>query len=390
MMKSRQNAILLGLCQFCYMAATAVGISFAGLVGRQLAPDPAWATLPYLLITASTAIATLGLPRQIVAWGYRRLFALGALSGVASGMVSVAALYAGSFWLFCLAAPLQGYYQATTLYYRYAAAETAAEADKGSAMAWVLSGGIFAAFAGPMLAGRAVSAVPGVPFAGSFAAVAALTLLALIPIALARLPQSASNAHTVSVSVRQALAMPGAIEGVLACVGGYALMMFLMVATPLAVAGCGFGPGGAASVIQWHMLGMFAPSLVTGRLITRYGPRHIAMAGAGVMLIACVLALSGLTLAHFHVALTLVGLGWNLMYMGGSTLIAQVPAPERTRLQAVNEFTTFGCVASAAGAAGWVYQAQGWYAVAQWSLGLLAALAVATIVLSRRQAAYAI
>ncbi|WP_148714675.1 MFS transporter [Chitinolyticbacter meiyuanensis] len=375
-MTSRQNAILLGLCQFCYMAATAVGISFAGLVGARLAPDPAWATVPYLLITVSTTVATLWLPRLIGRHGYRRLFASGALAGAASGTISVLALHAGSFWLFCLASPLQGCYQASALYYRYAAAETASDRDKGSAMAWVLSGGIFAAFAGPLLASHAATAVPGVPYAGSFAAVIAIALLALLPIMVARLPSPPTASGLDRLNLAAALRAPGAKAGMLACAGGYALMMFLMVATPLAVTGCGFGHAAAASVIQWHMLGMFAPSLVTGRLIARFGAGRVAAAGGVLMLLACLLALAGLTLLHFHLSLTLVGLAWNLMYMGGSTLVSQTSPAARARLQSANEFLTFGCTAVAAGLAGWVYQVQGWYAVAQWAMVLLALMAV--------------
>ncbi|TJZ78727.1 MFS transporter [Chitiniphilus eburneus] len=382
---ARQNAWLLGLCQFCYMAATATGISFSGLVGARLAPWPALATVPYLLITASTALATLVVPRLIARLGYRKVFALGAVIGLLGGMTCVAALFAQSFALFCLAAPLQGFYQATSLYYRYAAAESAPDAHKGSAMAWVLSGGILAAFAGPLLGGYAVDRIPGVLYAGSFIGMALMALLALLPLALTRLPAPPPVvAAAERPRWRDVLAAPPAMGGILACAGGYALMMFMMVASPLAIAGCGFTPVHAASVIQWHMLGMFAPSLITGRLIARFGAPRIAVAGGLLNLVACVMALAGLTLNHFHLSLLLVGLGWNLMYMGGSTLIAQSPPAARARLQSANELFTFCLVALAAGLAGWVYQALGWYAVARIALGLTLGLGVAALWLTRR------
>ncbi|WP_353328210.1 MFS transporter [Chitiniphilus shinanonensis] len=316
---------------------------------------------------------------------YRRVFALGAVLGMAGGLVCVTALYLQSFALFCLAAPFQGFYQATALYYRYAAAEGAPDAHKGSAMAWVLSGGILAAFAGPLLGGYAVDRVPHVLYAGSFLGMASMALLALLPLALARLPAPPPLvAPAERTPWREVLATPRALGGMLGCAGGYGLMMFMMVASPLAIAGCGFTPLHAASVIQWHMLGMFAPSLVTGRLIARFGAGRVAWAGGVLNLAACALALGGLTLNHFHASLLLVGLGWNLMYMGGSTLIAQSPPAARARLQSANELLTFSVVAAAAGLAGWVYQALGWYAVAGIALGLTLALGAAAALLVRR------
>ncbi|UXY14948.1 MFS transporter [Chitiniphilus purpureus] len=382
---ARQNAILLGLCQFCYMAATATGISFSGLVGMRLASDAAWATLPYLLITACTALLTLAMGPLISRTGYRATFVLGVLAGAVGGLVSVLALWWSSFALFCLGAPLQGFYQATALYYRYAAAEGAAGQDKGTAMAWVLSGGILAALVGPWLAGSTLDALPQVRYGGSFIGVAVVASLSLLPLALARLPRPAAPTADpqAAAGVRPKLT-PQAWGGLFACAGGYALMMFMMVASPLAIAACGFTPVHAASVIQWHMLGMFAPSLVTGRLIGRWGAVPVALAGSALYLAAAALALAGLTLNHFHISLLLVGLGWNLLYMSGSTLIAQSPAPLRQRLLPLNEFLTFGAVAVAAGVAGWLHQTLGWQAVALSTLGLTLGLTLAAWLLWRR------
>jgi MFS family permease len=162
------------------------------------------------------------------------------------------------------------------------------------------------------------------------------------------------------------------------CTSGYAMMGMVMIASPLAMSGCGYHPQDAASVIQWHLLGMFAPSLVTGKLIARFGAQTIALAGIVILLSGCLLALTGTSLNIFHFALLIVGIGWNFMYMGGSTLLTFIEdIGLRSRLQSINEFITFSCITLISGLTGWLYESLGWQAMLYIAVILLASVLAA-------------
>ncbi len=363
-----RNAALLGLCQFLLMASASVGISYNGLVGQQLAHSTALATLPFLSMTATTALLTLYLPAVLARLGYQRLFLAGAALGILGSLLAALAVWLGVFWLFCAAGLLLGAFQASALYYRFAAAESVAAPHKSTAIAWVLNGGILAALLGPILAGHSLHWF-AVDYLGSYLAVALLVVLALPIVLCVRLPARQPMPSAELPSVAQVLAYPQARVAIIFCAGSYAMMMLVMLASPLAMSHCGFAAGDAASVIQWHLLGMFAPSLLTGKLIARYGALAVAVAGAAILILGCIVALLGLALAHFHWALMLVGVGWNLMYMGGSTLVTQVPeANLRARLQSLNEFVTFAVMTLTAGAAGVLYQELGWAPLLQFTI----------------------
>ena len=369
------SAVFLGLCQFLFMASVAVGISFNGLVGENLAPSPDLATLPYLFITASTAALTLILPRVFATLGYQGGFIGGALMGLIGGLLSAWAVWQSSFVLFCVAGLLIGVYQASALYYRFAAADGVADSHNGTAIAWVLSGGILAALFGPMLGSFGLDLLER-DYVGSYLLVALLALAALPVILCSRLParQIADTARP-SIPLSELLRYPHIKPAMVFCAGGYAMMMLVMLASPLAMQGCGFGAKDAASVIQWHLLGMFAPSLITGRFIGRYGPEPVALVGCLVLALGCGLALLGQALVNFHIALLLVGIGWNLMYMGGSTLLTRVPDSYiRGRLQAINEFATYAVMTVTAGVTGWIYHQLGWQLLLISAAALLVAI----------------
>jgi predicted MFS family arabinose efflux permease len=371
------TAILLGLCQFLFMAAVAVGIAFNGLVGEELAPSPGLATLPYLFITASAALLTLILPRIFAALGYQHSFALGAIFGFAGGLLSAWSVWQASFVMFCLAGLLIGVYQASALYYRFAAADAVGDDQKSSAIAWVLSGGILAALVGPMLGSYGLHLL-ATDYLGSFLLMGVLALLALPIIVFTRLPpRQTTQEIRPPLSLQSLLRYPHIRPAMFFCTGGYALMMLVMLATPLAMQHCGFGATDAASVIQWHLLGMFAPSLVTGKLITRFGSYPVALTGCLILALGCLLALTGEALMNFHWALLWVGVGWNFMYMGGSTLLTQVPDTYlRSRLQAVNEFVTYAAMTLTAGVTGWVYHQLGWQVLLMTAAALVLAILV--------------
>jgi MFS family permease len=374
-----KNAILLGLCQFLLMVSVSVGLSFNGLVGKAMAPSLALATVPYLTMTISTALLTLALPQIFSRLGYARSFAFGAILGIMGSLGAALGIWFDSFYIFCGAGILMGAYQASALYYRFAAADSvSSQQHKSTAIAWVMNGGIIAALLGPVLASNTLHWF-SLDYLGSYIAVAIIVVLALPITLLLRLP-GRQQETVAGIPFLTILALPSAKAAVLFCAGSYAMMMLVMLASPLAMAHCGYSAADAASVIQWHLLGMFAPSLLTGNLVTRWGAVPIAGTGALILIAGCVIALSGIELNHFHWALLLVGIGWNFMYLGGSTIITQVSdAPARVRLQSLNEFVTFAVMTLTAGATGWIFEQLAWGGVLAIAVAFIAVIAIFVI-----------
>jgi MFS family permease len=374
------TAVLLGLCQFLFMAAVAVGLAFNALVGKDLAPSPSMATLPLFFMMGGTAALTLSMPKILAQFGYRKAFIAGALMGALGGICAVLANLIQSFSLFCLSGIFMGLYQASAMYYRFAAADAVSAEHKGSAIAWVLNGGILAALIGPLIGSHSLHFF-SMDYVGSYAATALLAFIALpllffVPRTPRTLGASLPTFSFQSINFQAFCAM-------LFCTSGYAMMGMVMIASPLAMSGCGYHPHDAASVIQWHLLGMFAPSLITGKMIARFGAQKIALTGVVILLTGCALALLGTNLTVFHFSLLTVGIGWNLMYMGGSTLLAQIADPGlRSRLQSINEFVTFTCITFVSGLTGWLYESLGWQAIIYIAVTLLFAV-MATILMGQ-------
>lgn len=355
-----KNAILLGLCQFFYLASISVGLSFTGIVGESMTSSTALATLPYLFMTATTALLTLYLPTIFSSLGYRRAFIVGGVFGSVGALLAAAGVYWHSFVIFCAAGVLIGSYQATTLYYRFAAADSVASENKSKAIAWVLNGGILAAVLGPIIAKYSVNFFSQT-YLGSYLLIALLTLVALPLFVVMKLPERESAVKPQPVSLATLFKYPRAITVILFSAGGYAMMVTVMLASPLAMTHSGHNTAYAATVIQWHMLGMFAPSLFTGNLINRFGATSIGIIGCVILMSGCFVAFWGVQLAHFQWGLMLVGVGWNFMYMAATQLIMQWnELALRAKLQSVNEFITFGAMTIAAGGTGWAYQGLGW------------------------------
>jgi MFS family permease len=354
----RYTFFILGLCQFLYMAVVAIGLSFNSLLAKSLSPSPDLTTLPFLFLMGTTAALVLKLPRILSRWGYKTLFITGALAGVVGGVCSAIAVYITSFWLLCLAGMFIGLYQATAMYYRFAAADAADAQSKSSAIAWVLTGGILAALLGRLICNYSLHLF-SMDYLGSYLISALLALIALplmvvLPLVERKALNKVSTFSLASIDFT-------ALQAILFCSIGYLVMAMVMLASPLAMAGCGFHATDAASVIQWHLLGMFAPSLITGKLIARYGARPIALVGVAILIMGCVYAMFNQRLIGFHIALGIVGVGWNLMYMGGSTLLTLIADVDlRARIQSINEFITFGLTTLIAGATGWLYAHSGW------------------------------
>lgn len=367
----KRNAVLLGLTQFCFLVATSVGLAFSGLAGAWLAPDKSLSTLPFLLITVTTALTTLWVPRLIRRLGARPTLALGAVVAASGGMISVLALLRADFALFCLGNACMGVYQASAQYYRYIAADNATPDFRPTAIAYVLSGGVLAALCGPALAARAQNWIEGAMFGGSYAVASVLALCSLPLIASLRVasPKEAAPDPLPARPLGVILSGADARLGLFACVFGFIVMAFVMTASPFAVTDCGYSAAAAAGVIQWHLLGMYAPSLASGRLIRRFGARRVVFAGLLLGYASLALGAAGRTLPYFHVALALIGVAWNLMYVGGTSLLVQSYRPgEKDKVQACVEFTVFGAVGCAVFLAGWVQNHYGWDAVLRFAL----------------------
>jgi len=379
--RTRLNVVILALCQALYLSASSIQVALSGLVGAMLAPDKLLATLPFSLITVMTASTTIPASFVMARLGRRAGFVLGALIGGTGGAISSIAIFRQSFIAFCIGNALMGCFQAVAQYYRFAAADAAEPAFKSRAVSWVMAGGVAAALLGPGIAGFSKDLFAPITFAGSYLAIVVLAALSILLLSRLSIPRPAAPApgqggRKLAVIARQPAFIAAVANGVL----GYATMVFVMSATPLAAVACGHSSDDAIGIIRMHLLGMFAPSFVTGSLIARFGVTRILLAGAGMLLASAVAALSGLALYNFWAALALLGVGWNFLYVGGTTLLTAAYRPEeRAKTQAANEFLTFGVVAVASFASGGVMARIGWNAINYATFPLLLIAAATTL-----------
>jgi hypothetical protein len=296
--------------------------------------------------------------------GRRGGFAVGALIGLLGASLATTGIFAGSFLLFCAGTMLIGSYNGFALFYRFAAADIATGAFKAKAISLVLAGGVVSATFGPEVAKWSRELFSPVLFAGCYLVIAGLCLVAVLLVQLIRIPRPATpdflGGRPLAEIVRQPAFVVAALSGMIA----YGVMSLVMTSTPLAMVMCEHPFESAALVIQWHALGMYAPSFVTGSLINRFGLVPMMTLGA-LLLAACVaIDLSGLGLLHFWTGLLLLGIGWNFLFVGASTLLTRCYAPaERAKVQAANDFLVFGSVSLASFSSGALLSHFGWATV---------------------------
>ena len=353
--------LLLALCQGFFMTNNVTFIAVNGLVGLSLAPAPWMATLPITGYVAGGALCAGMVGRHQRTWGRKRSFQLGLTVAMLSSALCAYAAWSQHFWLLVGATLLAGYYNANAALYRFAATELVQPAFKERAISWVLAGGIFGAVVGPNLANATRDALP-VTFAGSYLSLAVVALLALFTLSFIRFPPlpqpSASRpGRPLRVIARQ----PVFVVAVMACALGYGVMNLLMAATPIAMAQCAHPFKNAALVLEWHVLGMFVPSFFTGSLIKRFGCLPIMSVGV-VLNAACIaVALSGVDLMQFLVALFVLGVGWNFLYIGGTTLFTQTYQPEeKTTAQAAMDTIVYTTMTLTSFSSGALITTQGW------------------------------
>ena len=384
----KRNVGLLAGCQALLLCNGVTLIAVNGLAGAKLAPTPTLATLTVTGYVIGTALMTLPASWFMKHYGRRAGFIVGALLGILGGLTCALAVSIGSFWLLCLGTLCAGTYNAFGLQYRFAAADMAPADWKPKAISWTLAGGILGGFIGPW-AGKITRDIWAVEFAATYASLSVFAVVALLIASRLRVPEMADAGQQGSGRPLAEIArQPAFVVAVLAAALGYGTMNLLMAATPLAMDICGLPFGDAAFVLQWHVLGMYGPSFFTGSLIKRFGVLSILMAGVVLMFACIALALSGVTLMHFWWALFLLGVGWNFLYIGGTTLLTETYKPaERAKVQGGNDFLVFGVQAVSSLSAGALVLGGGWYTLNLYAIPavIVIAIGVGALMLHRRR-----
>jgi len=375
---------LLSLCNgYMYIAASLL-ITVSALIGFELAPDKRLSTLPPALQFTAILCATVPASYFMSRFGRKAGFLLAGCIGITGSSIALWSIINREFFGFCMAAFCFGSFTAFGNYYRFTAAEVVSEKMRSRSIAMVMAGGLIAAFIGPNLASWSGSVFEGNRFAGPFLVLIGVYLISMVTISFAKLPspsvKDTTNTDAGNNEVRplsSIMAQPVFIIAVTCQMFGYGIMNFVMTSTPLAMHTNNFGLSETAFVIQWHVAAMFAPSFVTGHLINRVGIVPILGAGVIVGLTAVTINLSGTSLMHFTSALMLLGVSWNFLFIGGTTLLTEVYRDsEKARTQAVNDLFVFSTVAITALSAGGVHHVFGWRIV---NLGVLPLFTVTAI-----------
>jgi MFS family permease len=383
----KKNLGLLATCQGLYLTNNVVFIAINGLVGLALAPLGWMATLPVMGYVVGGALSTSVVARTQQRFGRRASFQMGLAVALASALLCAYAAASRNFWLLCFATVVAGYYNANASLYRFAAAELAPLAAREKAVSLVMAGGLLGAVVGPNLAARTRDLF-SVPFAGAYLALAGVALLAMALMAFIDFPPgpvrtASRDGRPLSQIMRQPVFIVAGVAGALA----FGVMNLLMAATPIAMQQCSMPFSDAALVLQWHVIGMFVPGFFTGNLIKRFGPLPIM--GVGVALnVGCVLvALSGVELHQFVVSSLLLGVGWNFLFTGSTTLSLSAYAPEeKNRAEGALNLLVFATLAISSLASGVLVTTQGWTLLNYGSLVPLALTAGALAWLGFRSA----
>lgn len=393
MSRARRNVIVLFAAQAILGAQMPMIFVVGALAGKILSPNPCMVTLPLSMIILGTALSARPLARFMQNHGRRAGFLLAVAAGSIGAMISAGAIWIGSFWLFMAGSLLTGVYMSAQGFYRFAATDTAPQDFAPKAISWVMVGGLFAAVIGPALV-RYTDGMTAVPFLATYLAILALNLTGPFLFAFLDIPKpkpSDADADT-GRSIAQLLAVPRIRVAMICGTVSYALMNLMMTSTSLAVTGCGFDQKDAANIISLHALSMFAPSFFTGTLITRYGSQRIVAIGMAILTLSGLIALAGVELANFYIALMLLGLGWNFGYIGATAMLTASFTPaERGRVQGINDAVVFGGVFLASLSSGALMNCaggtaqQGWNAVTLTMLPFLLLAAASLIWLVRQE-----
>ena len=350
----KRDVFILAVCQALYMTGTSLMISTGPLVGYMLADHESLATLPLATHHLGVMLATMPASLLMGRIGRRAGFMLGACIGACGAALAGWAIVYGSFWLLCLGVMIVGFFNGFAVFYRFAAADAATPEFRPKAISWVLTGGLFAAFFGPELAKQTKDLLAPIVYAGAYFSLIGVYLLSLVMLSFVRIPRpTREERQAKGRPLLEILLQPRCAFAVMTAVVAYGVMSLLMTATPLAMVECGFGFNDSATVIQLHILGMFAPSFITGWLIQRFGTLNVIMAGIALNIVCVAINLAGIEFVNFSTALLLLGVGWNFMFIGATNLLTQTHEPsERGKVQGFNDFAIFATVALSAFSSG--------------------------------------
>ena len=388
MNSTRRNVGLLAACQALLMTNNATLIAINGLAGLALAPAAALATLPVTCWVAGGALATMLASLHMKRVGRQRGLSIGTLWGIVGALICAGAVWQQSFWLLCFGTLVFGVYNAYGQYYRFAAADVAGPDFKSTAISLVLAGGLVGGIVGPSTSRLTVDFLSP-RFTGAYLALIGFALLTMLLLRFVRIPTPDAKTQAArGRPLREIAAQPKFIVAVLAGAIGYGVMNFLMTSTPIAMGVCGHPYSDAAFVISSHVIGMFAPSFVTGGLIRRAGVLPVMFAGAILNFAAIGIALSGISVAQFWWSLVLLGVGWNFLYIGGTTLLTETYRPaEMAKAQGANDQAIFIVMAISSFTSGLTVTQAGWERVNLYALPLVALVAIAIVWFAFKQRA---
>ncbi|HAY45283.1 MAG TPA: MFS transporter [Gammaproteobacteria bacterium] len=358
----KKTLFLLATCQGLMLSCTSLSVASSALVGVALSPNPRLATLPLGLLAVCMMLTMIPASLLMKHYGRRRGFMLGGCAGTIGGLICSLGIIQSSFVIFCAGAAIFGVAMGFGQYYRFAAAEIVDSSYKSRAISWVLAGGLAAAFIGPNTASLTRDLIPNAAFAASYIALAIFSCCIIIIQFFIRIPMPTNDEiEGHQRPMRKVLTQPTFIVAALCAMIAYATMNLLMSATPLAMHARNMPFSDTALVIQWHLVGMFAPSFITGNLIDRFGVLKIMFSGALILISCALIALSGQLYSHFIIGLVMLGIGWNFLYIGGTTLLTEVYSPaEKGSVQGINEFMVFSATSITALSSGYLHYTFGW------------------------------
>ena len=389
---ARRNALVLAVTQALAGGNSTVLVATAGIVGTMLAPDKSLATLPISIYVLGMWMGTLPLGALARRLGRRDALQIGTVCGVLTGLICCVAVLQGSFLLLNVGAVFSGLYASAHQSYRFAAADTASEAFRPKAISWVLFGGVVAGVVGPQLVIVTQDLWPPYLFAATYIGQAALALISAGVLMFMNIPKPpARSAAGDGRPLGEIAKQPRFVVAVACGVATYSMMNLVMTSAPLAMVMCNHSVTDTTLGLQWHVLGMYAPSFATGALMSRFGLERITGAGLALIIVSAVIGIAGISLWHFWIALALLGVGWNFAFIGATTMVTHCHRPnERNKVQAFNDFLVFGSMAIGSFSSGALLVSFGWSMVngVVFPVALAAtALLVWGVLRGRRQAA---
>ena len=373
---ARRNVLVLVAAQAILGAQMPMIFTIAGLAGQSLAPNVCFATLPITCTVLGSMLTATPISAFMQKHGRRAGFVVGALGGALGAAVGALGLMTANFALFCVGALLTGIYMSAQGFYRFAAADTASDAFRPKAISWVMAGGLLSALVGPQIV-KVTAQSMVVPFLGTYLAVIALNLIGVFLFAGLNIPKPKPPAlgSDAGRSRGDLLRDPQIAVAMICAAVSYALMNLVMTSTPLAVVGCGFETANAADIVSAHVIAMYLPSFFTGHVIARFGVEKVIALGLVILAAAGAVAMAGVELENFFIALVLLGVGWNFGFIGATTMLTAAQRPEeRGRLQGLNDLVVFGAVTFASFSSGGLMNCSGGSVETGWHLVNIAML----------------